>query len=159
MHLDGKPGCLVRTPTPIDRTSTAVGIVTRMDEYTKIMLDYAESARAATNSARAYVKSTATYAESVRRAAERTRAATLRAQEQPPRVREHLAECVSSYQICEDRPSQDHEDVRRRGDLMMELNFYFWTSSALPLCDLYDRCVWTEFLCYNDGVELLLLNY
>ena len=74
-----------------------------MDEYTKIMLDYAESARAATNSARAYVKSTAAYAESVRRAAERTRAATLRAQEQPPRVREHLAECVSSCQICKEK--------------------------------------------------------
>ena len=125
MHLDGKPGCLVRTPTPVDRTSTAVGIVTRMDEYTKIMLDYAESARAATNSARAYVKSTAAYAESVRRAPESTRAATLRAQEQPPRVREHLAECVSSCQSCKDRPTEIIKNVGRRGDLVMELNFYF----------------------------------
>ena len=38
-----KSGCLVRTPTPIDRTPTAVDIVARMDEYTEIMLAYARA--------------------------------------------------------------------------------------------------------------------
>ena len=98
---------LVRTPTPVDRIPTAVDIVTRMDEYTEIMSAFAESARAATNSARAYVKSTAAYAESVRTATESTIASTLRAQEQPPRVREHLAECVSSCQICKEKINYD----------------------------------------------------
>ena len=102
-----KPGCIVRTPTPVDWTPTAVDIVTRIDEYTDIMLAYAESAWAATNSARAYVKSPAAYAESVRTATESTIASTLRAQEQPPGMREHLAECVSSCQICKEKINYD----------------------------------------------------
>ncbi|EMS51490.1 hypothetical protein TRIUR3_16113 [Triticum urartu] len=59
---------LVRTPTLVDGTLTAVDIVERVIQYTKIMLAYVESAQA-------YVEIAAAYAESTRAAAESARVA------------------------------------------------------------------------------------
>ena len=78
------------------RTPTAVDTVARVAEYTETMLAYAESARAATESATS--------------SAEKVRA-----------LGNHR-EGASSRRSCEDRPSRDHEDVWRRGELITELN-------------------------------------
>ena len=46
-----KPQRLVRTPIAVDGIPTAVDIVTRVAQYTEIVLAYVDSARAATESA------------------------------------------------------------------------------------------------------------
>ena len=56
-----KPRRLVRTPTPIDGIPNAVYIVTRVAQYTEIVLAYVESARAATESALSYSESAQAY--------------------------------------------------------------------------------------------------